>query len=59
MIKHWEELDRLTAILEAEMHGHHIDHDEAHHLAKRVAERFPGVASTMHRIAERMSPTLG
>lgn len=49
------ELDRLSAILEAELNGHGIDHAEVHHLAKRIAEQFPQVASTMNMLAERMA----
>ena len=53
--KCYHELDRLSALLEAEFNGHKIDHVEAHHLAKRVADQFPHIASTMNMVAERMA----
>jgi hypothetical protein len=52
----FDDIERLTRILEAELEGRAVDHDEARRLAGRLAEECPGIASTMSRIATRMGP---
>jgi hypothetical protein len=53
MVKGWHEMDRLNALLEAELNGHHIDHGEAHRLASHISELYPHISGTLARMVER------
>ena len=51
---HWEEINQMRDILEAEIHGHPFDREHARRVAQKVAEKFPDCAQSMNRIADRM-----
>lgn len=52
----WEEIDQLSALLEAESQGNPVDADEACRVAAKLSQIYPEIAGTMNRIIGRFAP---
>ena len=55
VIKYQADVERLCAILKAEIEGHRIDRDEVHHLLQRLTAQCPDIKTSLHMIAQRLT----
>ncbi|HXP95180.1 MAG TPA: hypothetical protein VN809_00610 [Telmatospirillum sp.] len=56
MIKYQADVERLCAILMAEIEGHRIDRNEVHHLVHRLIDQCPEIKTSLRMIAQRLTP---
>lgn len=50
----WQDIRQLATLIEDEAEGRLVDRDQAVALARRLAERHPGIEANMNQVVARM-----